>query len=62
MKVGEILINSIKPFYVYEENNCLFIKNINEKIEKNIIKVNYNSQAYGNYQDEYRQNYKLFKL
>ena len=34
MKVGEILINSIKPFYVYEENNCLFIKNINEKIEK----------------------------
>ena len=34
MKVGEILINSIKPVYVYEENNCLFIKNINEKIEK----------------------------
>ena len=39
-----------------------FIKNINEKIEKNIIKVNYNSQFYGKYQDEYCQSYKLFKL
>lgn len=28
------MINNIKPFYVYEENNCLFIKNINEKIDK----------------------------
>ncbi|WP_455539423.1 hypothetical protein [Terrisporobacter sp.] len=28
------MINSVKPFYVYEENNCLFIKNINEKIDK----------------------------
>lgn len=28
------MINNIKPFYVYEENNCLFIKNINEKIYK----------------------------
>ena len=24
----------MKPFYIYEENNSLFIKNINEKIEK----------------------------
>lgn len=28
------MINNIKPFYVYEENNSLFIKNINEKIDK----------------------------
>lgn len=28
------MINTIKPFYVYEENNCLFIKNINKKIDK----------------------------
>ena len=28
------MINDIKPFYVYEENNSLFIKNINEKIDK----------------------------
>lgn len=28
------MINNIKPFYVYEENNCLFIKNINDKIDK----------------------------
>ena len=28
------MINEIKPFYIYEENNCLFIKNINEKIDK----------------------------
>lgn len=28
------MINNIKPFYIYEENNCLFIKNINEKIDK----------------------------
>lgn len=34
MKVGEILLNNIKPFYVYEENNSLFIKNINEGINK----------------------------
>lgn len=34
MKVGENLITNIKPFYVYEENNSLFIKNINEKIDK----------------------------
>ena len=28
------MINDIKPFYVYEENNSLFIKNINGKIDK----------------------------
>ena len=28
------MINDIKPFYVYTENNCLYIKNINEKINK----------------------------
>lgn len=28
------MINNIKPFYVYEEKNSLFIKNINEKIDK----------------------------
>ena len=28
------MINDIKPFYIYAENNCLFIKNINEKIDK----------------------------
>lgn len=28
------MINNTKPFYIYEENNSLFIKNINEKIEK----------------------------
>lgn len=28
------MITNIKPFYVYEENNSLFIKNINEKIDK----------------------------
>lgn len=28
------MINNIKPFFIYEENNCLFIKNINEKIDK----------------------------
>lgn len=32
--MGVNLIDNIKPFYVYEENNCLFIKNINEKIDK----------------------------
>lgn len=34
MKVGENLTCSIKPFYVYEENNCLYIKNVNEKVDK----------------------------
>ena len=28
------MISDIKPFYIYEENNSLFIKNINEKIDK----------------------------
>lgn len=28
------MITNIKPFYIYEENNSLFIKNINEKIDK----------------------------
>lgn len=28
------MITNIKPFYVYEENNSLYIKNINEKIDK----------------------------
>lgn len=28
------MINDTKPFYVYTENNCLYIKNINEKIDK----------------------------
>lgn len=28
------MINDIKPFYVYTENNCLYIKNINNKINK----------------------------
>lgn len=28
------MISDIKPFYVYTENNCLYIKNINEKINK----------------------------
>ena len=28
------MINDIKPFYVYSENNCLYIKNINEKVDK----------------------------
>lgn len=28
------MLNNIKPFYIYEDNHCLYIKNINEKIEK----------------------------
>lgn len=28
------MISNVKPFYIYEENNSLFIKNINEKIDK----------------------------
>ena len=28
------MITNIKPFYIYEENNSLFIKNINERIDK----------------------------
>ncbi len=28
------MINDIKPFYVYTENNCLYIKSINDRIDK----------------------------
>ena len=28
------MINSVNPFYIYTENNCLYIKNINDKINK----------------------------
>lgn len=28
------MISNINPFYIYEKNNSLFIKNINEKIDK----------------------------
>lgn len=28
------MISNTKPFYIYEENNCLFIKTINEKIDR----------------------------
>ena len=28
------MIDHINPFYIYAENNCLYIKNINEKIKK----------------------------
>ena len=28
------MINTTTPFYIYTENNCLYIKNINEKINK----------------------------
>lgn len=28
------MINNVNPFYIYAENNCLYIKNINGKIDK----------------------------